>query len=61
VTNAVLLRALPVQNPYQLSYLHVLPGVPQGAYNTGKGEDSFSESVFERLRTQHQAFSNLLA
>ncbi|MGI9074786.1 MAG: ABC transporter permease [Bryobacteraceae bacterium] len=61
VTNAVLLRALPVQNPHQLFYLHVLPGQPDGAGNTGDSESSFSEYVFERLRTQHQAFSNLLA
>jgi hypothetical protein len=61
VTNAVLLRALPVQNPHQLFYVHVLPGQPDGAGNTGNSESSFSESVFERLRTQHQAFSNLLA
>jgi predicted permease len=61
VANAVLLRTLPVRDPQQLFYVHVLPGQPNGADNTGNSESSFSEYVFEQLRTQHQAFSNLLA
>ena len=61
VINAVLLRALPVHDPQQVFYLHVLPNQPQGANNTGDGDSSFSEYVFEQLRTQHQAFSSLAA
>src|ERR1700722_11898100 len=55
VINAVLLRGLPVHNPEQLVYLHVEPGQPDGANNTGNGNSSFSEYVFEQLRTQRQA------
>lgn len=61
VINAVLLRALPVHDPKQIFYLHVLPNQPQGAGNTGNGDSSFSEYVFEQLRTQQQAFSSLAA
>jgi predicted permease len=62
VINAVLLRGLPVSKPEQLVYLHVEPGQPDGAVNTGNGGDSsFSEYVFEQLRTQHRAFSTLAA
>ncbi len=61
VTNAVLLRRLPVAHSEQLVYVHVEPGQPDGAGNTGNGNSSFSEYVFEQLRTQHQAFSALLA
>ena len=61
VTNAMVLRTLPGRDPQRLFYLHVLPGQPDGASNTGDSESSFSEYVFEQLRTQHQAFSNVLA
>ncbi|MGA8027829.1 MAG: ABC transporter permease [Bryobacteraceae bacterium] len=61
VTNAVVLRALPAHDPHQLFYLQVLPGQPDGAGNTGDSQTSFSEYVFEQLRTQHQAFANVLA
>jgi hypothetical protein len=61
VANAVLLRPFPVRHPQQLFYVHVLPGQPNGASNTGDSVSSFSEYVFEQLRTQRQAFSNLLA
>jgi predicted permease len=61
VINAVLLRGLPVHNPEQLVYLHVEPGQPDGAGNTGNSDSSFSEYVFEQLRTQRQTFSSLSA
>ena len=62
VINAVLLRGLPVAKPEQLVYLHVEPGQPDGAFQTGNnGDSSFSEYVFEQLRTQHQAFSTVAA
>lgn len=55
------MRTLPVHNPKQVYFLRVLPGTPEGAGNTGNGESSFSEYVFEQFRTQHQAFSSLAA
>jgi predicted permease len=61
VTNAVLLRTLPVRNPEQLFYLHVVPGQPARAGNTGNSESSFSEYVFERLRGERRVFQNLVA
>ena len=61
VINAVLLRALPVYDPQRLFYLNVLPGQPNGAGNTGNSSSSFSEYVFEQLRSQHQALSSLAA
>ncbi len=61
VINAVLLRGLPVAHPEQMVYLHVEPGQPDGASNTGNGNSSFSEYVFEQLRTQRQSFSSLVA
>lgn len=61
VMNAVLLRGLPVPDPQQLVYLHVPDGQPPSASNTGDSETSFSEPVFEQLRQQHRAFSDLIA
>ncbi len=61
VINAVLLRGLPVAHAEQVFYLHVEPGQPDGAGNTGPSNGSFSEYVFEQLRTQRQAFSALVA
>jgi predicted permease len=61
VINTVLLRTLPVHDPQQIYYLHVLPGQPDGAGNTGNGDSSFSEYVFEQLRTRRHVFSNLAA
>ena len=62
VTNAVLLRTLPVHNPLELYYVHVEPGQPNGADNTGSnGNSSFSGYVFEQLRNERQVFSSLLA
>jgi predicted permease len=61
VMNAVLLKGLPVPNPQQLVYLHVPSGQPDGAGNTGNSTTSFSEPVFEDLREDHRAFSDLMA
>jgi hypothetical protein len=59
VMNAVVLRALPVHDPQQLVFLRI-PQQPDGAGNTGNGDSSFSEYVFERLRT-NRALSDLIA
>jgi predicted permease len=59
--NAVLLRLLPVSNPAQLFYLHVPDGQPYGAHNTGDSETSFSLPVFEALRQERRAFTDLIA
>lgn len=61
VINAVLLRGLPVHDPQQLVYWRVVPGQPNGASNTGNGDSSFSESVFEQMRTRNDAFRDLIA
>jgi predicted permease len=61
VMNSVLLKRLPVLNPQELVYLHVPGGQPDGAGNTGNSTTSFSESVFEDLRQDHRAFSELIA
>jgi predicted permease len=61
VMNAVLLRSMPVPNPQQLVYLHVPNGQPYGASNTGDSETSFSRPVFEALRQDRRAFSEVMA
>jgi hypothetical protein len=61
VMNAVLLRGLPVPDPQQLVYLHVPDGQPSGASNTGNSTTSFSEPVFELLRQDKRAFTDLIA
>jgi predicted permease len=61
VTNAALLRTLPVHDPQQLVSLKVEPSQPDGAGNTGDSETSFSDLVFERLRTRRDAFSAVIA
>jgi predicted permease len=59
--DAVLLRRLPVPNPQQIVYLRVPDGPPYGASNTGDSDSSFSLPVFEALRRDHHAFSDLMA
>ncbi|MDQ1450391.1 MAG: hypothetical protein QOK38_257 [Acidobacteriaceae bacterium] len=61
VTNAVLLRWLPLPHPQLLYYLHVPTGQPYGASNTGDDETSFSRPTFEFLRQDHRAFSQVMA
>ena len=59
--NAVLLRLLPVRDPKQLYFLHLSEGQPYGAHSTGDSETSFSLPVFQTLRNQRQAFSEVIA
>jgi predicted permease len=61
VMNTVLLRNLPLPNPQQLVFLRLPNDQPSGASNTGNGDTSFSEPVFEALRKEHGAFSDLMA
>jgi predicted permease len=61
VMNAVLLRSMPVPDPQRLIFLHVPDSQPYGAYNSGDGETSFSEPVFEVLRQDRRAFTDVMA
>ena len=58
VMNAVLLRFLPVPNPQQVFYLHT--GDIAGS-QSGYGDTSLPEPVFENLRKQTDVFSDLMA
>ncbi len=59
--NAVVQRALPVRDPQRVVLLRITPGQPDGASDTGRGDNSFSEYVFEQLRAEHRAFSDVMA
>jgi predicted permease len=59
--NTVLLRSLPLPHPEQLVHLVLPNDQPAGAWNTGDGDTSFSEPVFEELRKQKSVFSDLMA
>lgn len=61
VTDAVLLRLLPVHDANRIVTLRVTPGQPDSASNTGDSETSFSYLVFERLRARQDVFSDLIA
>jgi predicted permease len=61
VMNSVLLRNLPLPHPEQLMFLRLPNDQPPGAMNTGNGDTSFSEPVFEEIRKEHGAFSDLMA
>ncbi|MGB2622122.1 MAG: ABC transporter permease [Candidatus Acidiferrum sp.] len=61
VMNSVLLRSLPLPHPEQLMFLRAPNDQPVGATNTGNGDSSFSDPVFEQLRKEHAAFSDLMA
>lgn len=58
VTNAVLLRLLPVRDPDRLVYLHTndFPGSQDGY-----GDTSLTEPVFEALRARTDVFTDLMA
>src|SRR5271154_139710 len=61
VMKSVLLRNLPLPHPEQLMFLRLPNDQPSGASNTGDGDTSFSDLVFEQLRKEHGAFSDLMA
>lgn len=63
VMNAVLLRSLPVRDPQRLYYVQIGNGQdePPSATNTGNGNTSFSEPVFEALRARKDVFADLTA
>ncbi|HEV2383473.1 MAG TPA: ABC transporter permease, partial [Terriglobia bacterium] len=60
VTNAILLRYLPVPNPQQVVYL-LGAHRPGNTSQTGDDDFSFTEYTFEHLRNQHQSFSDIVA
>ena len=60
VMNAVLLRDLPVPNPQQIVFLHTTTR-PAGSGQTGYGDLEFPEHIFETLRLERGAFSDLAA
>jgi predicted permease len=62
VMNAVLLRSLPVRDPHRLYYLKIADeNEPPGATNTGNGDSSFSEPVFEALRQRNDVLDDVVA
>jgi len=62
VMNAVLSRMLPVRDPQRLYYLQIASGnQPPGAGNTGNGNTSFSEPVFEALRQRNDVLDDVIA
>jgi predicted permease len=60
VMNAVLLKSLPVADPQRVLYLRI-DGQPDGATNTGNSDSSFSWPVYDALRHQDRAFSDVIA
>ena len=58
VMDAVLLRSLPVRDPQQLVYLHT-SDFPGG--QTGNGDTSMRMQIYEALRQESRAFSDLMA
>ena len=61
VTSAALPNWLRTQHSQQLFYLNVPTGAPYGASNTGGDTTSFSLPVFEALRRDRSAFSDVMA
>lgn len=59
VMNAVLLRSLPVSDPARLVYFRT-SNVPKGT-GTISSRETFSYAVYEALREQHSAFSDVIA
>src|SRR5580698_1233112 len=61
VMDAVLSRMLPVRDPGRLYYLQIARGgQPRGARNTGNGDTSFSQPVFEALRQRNDVFDDVI-
>jgi predicted permease len=60
VMNAVLLKSLPVADPGRVVYLYI-DGQPDGANNTGNSDSSFSWPVYDALRHQDHALSEVMA
>src|SRR5215472_12110074 len=60
VMNAVVLRNLPVPNPQRVVFLHTTTR-PAGSGQTGYGDLEFPEHIFEMLRLERGAFSDLSA
>jgi predicted permease len=48
-------------NPQQLVFLRLPNDPPTGVSSTGDSDTSFSEPIFEALRKEHAAFSDLMA
>jgi predicted permease len=60
VMNAIVLRDLPVPNPQQLVFLHTTTR-PAGSGQSGHGDLEFPVHIFETLRRERGAFSDLVA
>src|SRR5579862_3245363 len=54
VMNAVILRFLPVRDPQQLVYLHT-SDFPGG--QSGYGDTSLTQPIYEQMRTEHTVFT----
>jgi predicted permease len=60
VMNAVLLRFLPVPNPQELVYFHLI-NQPLSTSQTGYDDTSISLPVFEAMRSRHEVFTDVMA
>jgi predicted permease len=60
VMNAVVLRLLPVSHPEQLVVLHT-SGQPSDSSQTGFGDSSLTEPIYQQLRAEKRIFSDLVA
>ncbi len=60
VMNAVLLRMLPVHEPKQLFYL-THANMPSGVGNIADSRYTYGINVYQRLREDHSAFSDVIA
>jgi predicted permease len=61
VTNAVLLRSLPISDPNSVYNLLVPGGQPLGAFNTGNSDTSLSYPVYQALKSRTDVFSDVIA
>jgi predicted permease len=61
VMNAVLLRSLPVSDPGRVYSVIVPTYQPDGDFNTGNGNTSFSYPVYEALKSRNDVFSDVIA